>query len=149
MGRDQLETVLRVRRQQRDQVRMALAQFLAEARAVEERRRQAEQERVNTLTSLRSATMSGPLDVDRAAAFRFHAARLSIDIARETAESALRDEHVRAAQAMLAKADQAVKAVEKLIERNASEQLRLADRRADREATDRFSAMLTRTDGVE
>jgi flagellar export protein FliJ len=149
MGRDQLETVLRVRRQQRDQVRMALAQFLAEARAVEERRRQAEQERVDTLTSLRSATMSGLLDVDRAAAFRFHAARLSIDIAKETTESALRNEHVRAAQAMLAKADQAVKAVEKLIERTAAEERRLAERRADREATDRISATLARTDGVE
>jgi flagellar export protein FliJ len=149
MGRDQLETVLRVRRQQRDQVRMALAQFLSEARAVEERRRQAEQERIDTLTSLRSATMSGPLDVDRAAAFRVHAARLSIDIAKQAAESALRDEHVRAAQAMLAKADQAVKAVEKLIERNAAEERRIAERRADREATDRFSATLARTNGVE
>lgn len=142
MRRQQLETVLRVRRHQRDQVRMALAQLLSDARTVEERRLRTEHERSETLADLRSTTMSGGLDVDRAAALRYHAARLSIEIAKDAAEGATRSEHVRAAQAMLAQADQAVKAVEKLIERNAAEQRRVAERSTDREATDRFSATL-------
>lgn len=148
MRQQQLETVLRVRRRQRDQVRMALAGLLADARAVEERRQQTEHERSDTLAALRSSTATGVLDIDRAAALRYHAARLSIEIAKDAAESAARTEHVRAAQAMLAKADQAVKAVEKLIERHAAEHRRMAERHEDREATDRFSATLLRTDGV-
>jgi len=147
MQQQQLETVLRVRRHQRDQVRMALAQLLENARAAAERRQQTEQERSVTLLDLRTSTTNGMLDVDCAAALRYHAARLSIEIAKASAESATHDEHVRTAQALLAKADQAVKAVEKLIERHAAEQRRVSERHADREATDRFSATLVKTDG--
>lgn len=149
MQQQQLETVLRVRRHQRDQVRMVLARLLANARAAEERRQQAERERSDTLAALRTSTTSGVVDVDRAAALRYHAARLSIDVARAAAENAACNEHVWAAQALLAKADQAVKAVEKLKERDDAERLRIVIRREDREATDRFSATAMRTDGVE
>ena len=149
MKQQQLETVLRVRRHQRDQVRMALARLLSEARVVEERRQRSETDRAETLAALRSSSTSGRLDVDRISALRYHAARLSIEIARDAAESATRHEHVRAAQAMLAKADQSVKAVEKLIERNEAEHRRIIERHVDREATDRFSAILVRTDEVE
>jgi flagellar export protein FliJ len=149
MRPQQLDAVLRVRRHQRDQVRMALARLLADERAAEERRQQSEQQRSDALASLRSSTSRGVVNVDRAAALRYHAARLSIDIARASAESATHSEHVRTAQALLAKADQAVKAVEKLLERDAAERRRIAERREDRDATDRFSATLLRTDGAE
>ncbi len=78
---------------------------------------------------------------------RYHAARLSVEISKDAAESATHGEHVRAAQALLVKADQAVKAVEKLIERSVLELRRIAERHDDREATDRFSATLMRIDG--
>ena len=147
MRQQQLETVLRVRRHQRDQVRMALARLLSDARAVAERLQQSEHERSATLATLRSSTASGKLDIDRAAAMRYHAARLSVEISKDAAESATHGEHVRAAQALLVKADQAVKAVEKLIERSVLELRRIAERHDDREATDRFSATLMRIDG--
>ncbi|MBA3314157.1 MAG: hypothetical protein M3552_07725 [Planctomycetota bacterium] len=140
MRPEQLETVLRVRRHQRDQVRLAMSRILAEGRAIDEKRQQAARQRADAIESLRSDTGIGAIDVDRAAGLRYHAARLSIELANLSSTAAAHAQHVKAAQAVLAKADQSVKAVERLQERQAAAFRLAAERRDDREATDRFSA---------
>jgi flagellar export protein FliJ len=140
MRPEQLETVLRVRRHQRDQVRMAMARILAEGRTIHEQQRHAEQQRSEALLALRAGTSLGNIDIDRAAGLRYHAGRLSIELAGLSQAAETHAQHVKAAQTVLAKADQQVKAVEKLQERHRAVRRLAAERRDDREATDRFSA---------
>lgn len=136
----QFETLLRVRRHRRDQVRAVLGRILAEGQAIEHRARQTESERGDAMSFLRSATASGGVDIDRAAAFRYHALRLSAELGGLTQLAEANSERVRKVRGVLARADQGVKAVERLRERFEAMRRREAERRADREATDRFSA---------
>lgn len=137
----QIETVLRVRRNRRDQVRRALALMLNEARAIENAIGRTQAGRAEALAELRAGTAGGDVDIDRAAGLRYHAGRLSIELSTLAQSAAANGELVRKARAVLVKADQGVKAVERLKEQNAALQRREAERRADREATDRFSAV--------
>lgn len=136
----QFETLLRVRRHRRDQVRMILGRLLSEANSIEEQLRRAEGERGDALAEIKAGTAGGGVDVDRMAAFRYHSLRLSADLARLSQASMASAERVRKARAVLVRADQGVKAVERLRARYEA-LLRLeAEKRADREGTDRFSA---------
>jgi flagellar export protein FliJ len=136
----QFETLLRVRRHRRDQVRAILGRVLAEGRTLEERARQMETERSDTLSALRSGTASGGVDIDRAASFRYHALRLSAELGGLALAAGENAERVRKVRGVLARADQGVKAVERLRERFEAVKRREAERRADRDATDRFSS---------
>ena len=136
----QFETVLRVRRHQRDRVRMAMAHILREGRAISARLQQTESERSAALAAIRSTTSGGRVDIDSAAAHRFHAASLTIELAQLKNAAAANAGHVRAAQTALTNADRAVKAVERLRERQERIERITAERRADRDATDLFTA---------
>lgn len=140
MTPQQFETLLRVRRHRRDQVRAVLGRVLADGQAIEQRARQTDSERGDTLSLLRSGTASGGVDVDRAASLRYHALRLSAELNGLALAAEENAERVRKVRAVLSRADQGVKAVERLRERFEALRRREAERRADREATDRFSA---------
>lgn len=137
----QFEVLLRVRRHRRDQVRLLLARVLADARVIDERRRAVDAERAEALAALKSGTSAGGVDVDRAAAFRYHALRLAGELGGLSKAAAANAERAEKARALLTRADQGVKAVERLQERFEALRRLEAQRRADREATDRFSAV--------
>jgi flagellar export protein FliJ len=136
----QFETVLRVRRHRRDQVRAVLARLLADSRSVDEQLRRTEAERGDALVGIRAGTAGGGIDVDRMAALRYNSLRHSVEIGRLSLASAASADRVRKARAVLVRADQGVKAVERLRERREAELRLEAERRADREATDRFTS---------
>ena len=117
MTPQQFETLLRVRRHRRDVVRQALARILADGQTIGELVRKAESERAEVLGGLKAGTSSGRIDVDRGAALRYQAVRLSAELAGLAKAAAGNAERVRQAQALLTRADQEVKAVERLEER--------------------------------
>ncbi|HEX6984808.1 MAG TPA: hypothetical protein VF170_05500 [Planctomycetaceae bacterium] len=137
----QFETLLRVRRHRRDQVRLVLARILAEGREIDEAADRVRAEREDAVGMLRSGTAAGGVDIDRAASLRYHAGRLSVELAGLAQAAVANAERVRQARSVLAKADQAVRAAERLRDRWEENRRREAERRADREATDRFAAV--------
>lgn len=137
----QFETALRVRRHRRDEIRRFVAKVLAEGRAMEERIGQIDAARAESTAALQAATTHGRVNIDRAAALRHHAMRLSFERTYLAQQAASHAERLKATQAVLAKADKDVKAVERLRERYAALRRLESERRADREATDRYSAL--------
>jgi flagellar export protein FliJ len=136
----QFEALLRVRRHRRDQIRLALARILAESREIEVAARRIGTEREESLAGLRSGTAGGGVDIDRAAALRYHAGQLSVELARLAHTAAANLERARKARAVLARADAQVKVVERLFADFEGRRRREAERRRDREMTDRFVA---------
>ena len=136
----QLETLLRVRRHRRDQVRLALAGVLAEGRKIEEAAAGVQSERDEALAALRSGTTAGGVDIDHAAALRYHAGRMSVELAGLAQAAAGNAERSKKVRELLTEADRGVKVVERLQERMEAERRRDAERRTDRDATDRFAA---------
>ena len=136
----QFETLLRIRRHRRDQVRLALGRILADGRSIEEAARRAASDRDEALADVRSGAAGGVVDIDRASALRFYAGRLSLELAALRGRAAENAARVQRAKSLLARADQAVKTVERLRERDEEQRRREAERRADREATDLYSA---------
>jgi flagellar export protein FliJ len=136
----QFEALLRVREHRRDVVRQALARILSDGQTISGLARRTEAERAEIIEGLKSGSAVGRVDVDRAAALRYHAVRLSAELAGLAKAAAANAERGRQARALLTRADQEVKAVERLEERFEALRRREAERRADREATDRFSA---------
>jgi flagellar export protein FliJ len=136
----QFEALLRVRRHRRDQIRVVLARILAESREIEVAARRAGMEREASLASLRSGTAGGVVDIDQAAGLRYHAGQLAMELARLTHTAAEKLERARKARTVLAKADAQVKVVERLFADFQERRRREAERRQDREMTDRFVA---------
>ena len=135
-----LETLLRVRRLRRDQIRMALGRLLADSRRVEDAVSRSRADRAEALVELRKGTAQGRVDIDRIASLRYRAAHLSIELAGLTQAAEANAERAGKVRALLVKADQSVKAVERLQERLEEERRRRIERVADRDATDRFAA---------
>ena len=98
MNPRQLVTVRRVREHRRDQVRLVLAQLLAEHSSIGGRIEQTQAEQLALLAELRAASALGKIDVDRMVAARYHIGRLSIEIARLTASREASARHLQAAR---------------------------------------------------
>lgn len=136
----QFETLLRVRRHRRDQVRTALGRILADGRMIEQKAEEVDAVREESVTALRSGTAGGGIDIDRAAAYRFHVLRLAAELTGLRQAAAANGERAGKARALLVRADQGVKAVERLQERFEALRKLEAERRADRDATDRYTS---------
>jgi len=117
-----LGPLLKVRRNQRDLRRQALAQVLRSDDELLAERRLTEAERNLQIRELRALARKGAdLDVDASTARRFYAGQLSgrmSDIDSRRAALARRIEECRA---VLLRADQAVKSLEKLAEKQEAE----------------------------
>lgn len=138
--RFRFEAVLRVRRHRRDLVRMVLARVLADEQHLRDERIRLEESRRDQLAEMQRLTASGRVDLDAVAARRWHAGRLAHEIAlaeqrREAAERQV--EHVRR---RLVKADQEVVLLEKLEQRHRTEHFAAAERAAQLEREDVWSA---------
>jgi flagellar export protein FliJ len=135
-----LASVLKYRSHVREQRRAMLAAVLAELAKVDARRGAVEAQREVQLSELREATAAGTVEVDKAAARRFHASLLTFDLLRIAQERALVEQQVAAVRAALVAADQAVKAIEKLETRQRGEWDARQIQRADREREESWQA---------
>lgn len=140
MFRFPLASVLKYRSHVREQRRAMLAAVLAELARVDARRSAVEAQRELQLNELRATTSAGAVDVDKAAARRFHASLLTFDLLRIAQERALVERQVAAVRAALVAADQAVKAIEKLETRQREEWEARQVKRADREREEAWQA---------
>lgn len=140
MFRFPLASVLKYRSHVREQRRAMLAAVLAELARVDARRSAVEAQRELQLNELRATTSAGAVDVDKAAARRFHASLLTFDLLRIAQERALVESQVAAVRAALVAADQAVKAIEKLETRQRDEWEARQVKRADREREEAWQA---------
>ncbi len=140
MFRFPLASVLKYRTHVREQRRAMLAAVLAELSKVDARRASVEAQRELQLSEMRGATAAGTVDVDRAAARRFHASLLTFDLLRIAQERLLVEQQVAAVRAALVAADQAVKAIEKLESRQREEWEARQIKRADREREEAWQA---------
>jgi hypothetical protein len=132
--------LLQVRRHRRDLVREILARVLSDERRLRDERVRLEDSRIDQLAEMQRMTASGRVDLDKVAARRWHAGRLTVEIAlaeqrREAAERQV--EHVRR---QLVQADQEVVLLEKLEDRHRAEHVAAAERAAQLEREDVWSA---------
>ncbi len=109
-----LESLLRYRRNRREQVLQVLAQILMEERRIAGRQDELRGERESQLGEIRDMGRSGTVDIDRTATRRFHAGLLSTEIAGLDQQRQLVGEQLRLCRQALAKADQDMKLLEKL-----------------------------------
>jgi len=137
--RFRLEPVLKLRRHRRDLVRMVLANVLEQAQETDGRHDSLLADREADLNALREAATGGVLDVDRATALRYHASRLSAEMAANRKERQIIAEQLAQVRQALIIADSDVQALEKLRERHLAEYDRKALIAEDREATDRWN----------
>lgn len=135
-----LQTLLDIRRGNRDQYRQILAQVLSrDAELVEERKR-LEQHRTDQLGELRQLNDAGELDVDASAARRFFAGQLTGSMANVDHQRGVVAEQLEMCRKALIEADRAVKALENLEEKQLSEFRYHEERRTQRELEDGWSA---------
>lgn len=127
------EPVLKLRRNQRDLCRQLLADalrrddelLLARGRVVADRHVQ--------LDEIREKGRGGDVDIDGSASRRFYAGQLIGDIGRIERQRALAAQQIALCRQHLLKADQAVKVLEKLEEKQRSDFQFEQERRAARE----------------
>lgn len=136
----QFEIVLRVRKHRRDELRRFVAKVVNEGKLLNEQIGQLDSAREASVQALKQSMTTGIVDVDRAASLRRHTMQLAFERASLAQHAASHAERLKATQALLAKADMDVKAVEKLRERFDAARRREMERREDRDATDRFSS---------
>lgn len=138
--RFRLESLQKFRENQRDLCRQALAQALAAEATLAEQHADVEREREATLAELRAFNDEDKLSIDRAAARRYHAGQLAyrlrqLDLQRQQAALV-----VTQCRQLLVQADQGVKVLEKLSEKQQAEFEAEVERRAAREREDNWQA---------
>lgn len=138
--RFRLESLQKFRENQRDLCRQALAQALAREVQLVEQRAEVERERDATLAELRALNEGDRLSIDRAAARRYHAGQLTyrireVELKRQQAAAVV----AQCRQALM-QADQGVKVLEKLSEKQQAEFEAELERHAAREREDNWQA---------
>lgn len=132
--------LLRIRRHRRDQCRQLLAEVLSDIRALEVQRAELEQRRTGQLDELRSLGRPGPVDVDRAAARRYFAGQLVGELAGLARRQELVEQQLELCRQTLVKADQDVKVLEKLEEKQRAAFQFESERRGARELEEAWQA---------
>jgi flagellar export protein FliJ len=140
MFKFRLTSVLKYREHIREQRRAMLAAVLAELAQLDARREATETRRTLQLDELRDIVAAGTVDIDAAAARRFHSSLLTYDLLKLAHERRLIEQQVAAVRAALVTADQAVKALEKLADRQRAEWDARQIQKADREREESWQA---------
>lgn len=138
--RFRLESLQQFRENRRDLCRQALAQALAREAELAEQQAEAEREREATLAELRALNESDRLSIDRAAARRYHAGQLAYRIRQLELQRQQAAEVVAQCRQVLVQADQGVKVLEKLSEKQQAEFEAELERHAAREREDNWQA---------
>jgi flagellar protein FliJ len=138
--RFKLQSLLNIRRNRRDQCRQVLAEVLAHDDQLVARKTQYEQQRINQLGELRRLTSSGDLNVDASASRRYFAGQLTGWMLQVDQQRAIIAEQLELCRRALVQADQEVKALENLEEKQRAEYVYLQEQREQRELEDSWSA---------
>ena len=136
-----LELLLDYRKSLRDLVRQRLAQKLAEEHALLAERQHFEQLRQLLLDQLRELSARGSMAVDRSASRRYFAGRLLVQIAAVEQQRRRLCEQIDVCRNDLVRADQAVKVLEKLSDKQRTRFQYALDRREALELEDIWSAV--------
>lgn len=139
--RFQLEPLLRCRRSRRDLCRQVLAQVLADDRALAERQTGLERARAELLDELRRLGEEGEVDVDRSVSRRDFAGQLVAEARLLQHRRSLLAGQLELCRQALVKADQEVKALEKLEGRQRAEFEYQTERRDQRTLEEAWSAV--------
>ncbi len=116
-----LESVLKVRESRRDLCRQVLGQVLHEQQKLENQKKRIEAERQSQLDELKSIAQEGQFDVDAMSNRRYYAGQLSSQILEIEHQKAFVSQQIKLCRQALTKADQEVKVIEKLKEKQLSE----------------------------
>jgi flagellar biosynthesis chaperone FliJ len=138
--RFRLESLQKFRENQRDLCRQALAQALAAEAALAEQHADVEREREATLAELRAFNDEDKLSIDRAAARRYHAGQLAYRLRQLELQRQQAALVVTQCRQLLVQADQGVKVLEKLSEKQQAEFEAEVERHAAREREDNWQA---------
>jgi hypothetical protein len=142
----QFEAPLKFRKNHRDLCRRLLAQVLSDQRSWAERRAALEQTRLDLLEELRQLNDGGSVDVDRAAARRYHAGYLLGEIRLVERNQELVSQQLELCQQALRRADQDVRSLENMRDKQWSEFCYQEERRETHEVEETWRATrLTRS----
>lgn len=136
-----LESVLKYRRSRRDLCRQLLARVLADDGALAEREAELSSRRESQLDEIRAVDRGAPLDIDRSIAHRAHAGMLQAELRLLARQRELLAGQIALCRQALVEADRAVKALEKIRDRRATEHFAEQERRANREMEDAWMAL--------
>lgn len=131
-----LDAVLRIRESERDVCRLSLAEAQRTEAALIVAHQQVTSDRESALQELRTMQQQEAWSADRVAAWQQHAELLSTKLKAIECEQATIAELITCKRQSLIEADTAVKALEKLAGRHATEQQRADEASAERERDD-------------
>ena len=129
----QLESLLRYRKNRRDLCRQLLAQILANLQQLKQDRQSLQRRRVGQIDELRQLGAGGDVDIDRSAARRYYAGHVLGEIQLVDRNREIVAEQLARCRETLIRADQEVKALEKLREKRQADFLYNQQRRERRE----------------
>jgi flagellar export protein FliJ len=135
-----LETLLNMRRGRRNQCRQVLAEVLRRDAELAAEMERVVQERLGQLQELRDLNSSRELNIDATSARRYFAGQLTSEIAGLDRRRNIVAAQLEFCRQTLVKADQDVKALENLKDKQLTEFSQLQERRAQRELEDSWSA---------
>ena len=133
-----LAALLKLRERHRDLCLQLLAQAMRRDEELLALRKQAETDRASQFDEIRDLTDVGEVDVDGAATRRFYAGQLIGDIGGIERQRTLVAHQIAACRQKLILADQGVKALEKLQEKQLADFRFVQDRREERELEECF-----------
>jgi len=136
-----LEPLLKLRRSQRDACRQLLADVLARDRGLAASREATLADRSTQIAELRNLGSVSHVDVDASAARRHYAVQLSGRLGEIDSERAALSRQVDLCRQALVRADQAVKSLEKLAERQLAEFVERHERVESRELEQAWQAI--------
>jgi flagellar biosynthesis chaperone FliJ len=135
-----LQALLTYREHLRDLCRQKLAELLAAEADLVQQRQAVLTRREQMLTELQDLLTRPQVDVDQAAARRYHAGQLAAEAARLAAERERLAAGIAEARQLLVKADQGVKVLEQLADKQRAEARLDLDRRESREREEIWQA---------
>ena len=131
--RFRLQALQQYREHQRDLCRQLLAEALHEESELLRRRDLLTREREQILTEMGALELERRVNVDQAAARRYHAAQLQADVRQIDADRQRLAQRIQLCRQALSKADQGVKVLEKLAEKQKLEFLQGVEKAESRE----------------
>ncbi len=135
-----LAALLKYRESLRDRCRQALAQLLQQDAALAHEQQRITDERQHQLNEMQTEQFLERIAIDKLASRRYHSGQLSAEIQRVVMQRQEVAKQLSLCRQALVKADQGVKVLEKLSERQLTEYLQAEDRKEARALEEAWSA---------
>ena len=134
------QSLLDYRKNRRDLCRQLLAELIADDAKLDQERRKLDQNRAEQLQQLRAFGERGSVDIDRSSARRYYAGQLVRNIHSIDDNRTLLSQQLDLCRQALTKADQDVKVLEKIAEKQLAEFQYEQQRRTEREMNETWLA---------